>query len=151
MVRTLGMGLILALLAGGCASNSGLPRRTVPKVILGALVLGGAALAVSAAIKSDGIEKDLREDYARGGLSGRDFADRDAEGERWNRIGRASAFVSGLSLLGLGILWEMSLSDRAGRDAVEAPANAGPPIFPLSPPAALALPPLPAQMSTAAR
>jgi hypothetical protein len=139
---TLVLAMAVALLGAGCASGD-LPRRTAPKVILGALVLGGAALAVVAAVKSDAIEKDLREDYGRGGLSGRDFGTRDADGERWNRIGRASAFVGGLSLLGLGVLWEMSLSDRAGQGPAEAPA-AQPMIFPAPPSAAAVTLPLPA-------
>lgn len=136
-MRALSLTMALGLLLAGCASGD-LPRRTAPKVILGALVVGGAALAVVAAVKGNAIEKELRQDYAGGNLSGRDFGARDADGERWNRIGRASAFVGGLSLLGLGVLWEMSLSDRA---TAPAEAQGKPPlIFPVQPAASLQLP-----------
>jgi hypothetical protein len=109
-MRALACGLVF-LLAGGCASG-----RTAGKVVLGALVVGSAALAVSAAVKSNSIESKLNDDYRNRPITGMEFADRDSDGERWNRIGRAATFVGALSLLGLGVIWEMSLADRAGTE-----------------------------------
>jgi hypothetical protein len=121
-MRALACGLVF-LLAGGCASG-----RTAGKVVLGALVVGSAALAIGAAVKSSSIESKLDDDYRNREITGMQFAERDSEGQRWNRIGRASAFVSGLSLLGLGIIWEMSLGDHASSE----PAQPAPgPILPL--------------------
>jgi hypothetical protein len=121
-MRALACGLVI-LLAGGCASG-----RTAGKVVLGALVVGSAALAVSAAVKSNSIESKLNDDYRNRAITGMEFAQRDSDGQRWNRIGRAATFVGGLSLLGLGVIWEMSLSDRAGSE----PAQPAPgPVLPL--------------------
>ena len=106
-MRALACGLVI-LLAGGCASG-----RTAGKVVLGALVVGGAALAIGAAVKSNSIEKNLNDDYRGQTITGMQFAERDSDGQRWNRIGRAAAFVGGLSLLGLGVIWEMQLADKA--------------------------------------
>jgi hypothetical protein len=133
-MRALCLGLTL-LLVGGCASNEPLPHRTLPKVILGAVVVGAAGLAVGAAVKSRSIENSLANDYKARDISGSEFADRDSQGQRWNRIGRASAFVSGVALLGLGVLWEMSLSDHA---QVEPTPIDKAPIFPA--PTALTVP-----------
>jgi hypothetical protein len=141
-MRALCCGLVL-LLAGGCASSGNLPKRTWPKVVLGALVLGGAAVGIAAGVKGDNIEEELADDIRQREVSGREFASRDSDGERWNRIARASAFVSGLSLLALGILWEMSLADRAEAGLDRPPVQQGP-IFPV-PAAALKLPPPGAQ------
>jgi hypothetical protein len=123
-----------------------LPRRTAPKVILGALIVGSAALAVGAAVKSRSIENDLANDYKTREISGSEFANRDAQGQRWNRIARASSFVGAVSVLGLGVLWEMSLNDQA---TVEPTKTNAAPIFP---PAAMTLPrlPLPAQTQMSA-
>jgi len=109
-MRALACGLVI-LLAGGCASG-----RTAGKVVLGALVVGSAALAVSAAVKSNSIESKLNDDYRNRAITGMEFAQRDSDGQRWNRIGRAATFVGALSLLGLGVIWEMSLADRAGTE-----------------------------------
>jgi hypothetical protein len=128
-------GALVVLLIAGCASNGSIPSRTVPKVILGALVIGSAAVAVGAAVKSRSIQDDLANDYKQRDISGSEFASRDAKGQRWNRIGRASTFVGGLSLLGLGILWEISHADEA---QLEAPKPNTAPIFPV--PAAMTLP-----------
>ena len=106
-MRALACGLVI-LLAGGCASG-----RTAGKVVLGALVVGSAALAVGAAVKSNSIESKLADDYRTREITGSEFAKRDSDGQRWNRIGRAAAFVGGLSLLGLGVIWEMQLGDQA--------------------------------------
>jgi hypothetical protein len=128
-------GAVVLMLVAGCATNGSLPRRTAPKVILGVLMVGSAALAVGAAIKSHSIENDLANDYKQREISGREFASRDSQGQRWNRIGRASAFVSGLSLLGLGVLWEMSKADEAQTEPSQPNQT---PLFPL--PAAMTLP-----------
>jgi hypothetical protein len=140
-MRALACGLVFLLL-GGCATGT----RTAPKVILGALVVGSAALAIGAAVKSDSIESKLRDDYASREISGSEFASRDRQGQRWNRISRASTFVGALSLLGLGIIWEMSVLDEAERP----PAKPDPtPIFPVAPTGAVSL--RPGQMSATAR
>jgi hypothetical protein len=118
-MRALACGLVF-LLAGGCASG-----RTAGKVVLGALVVGSAALAISAAVKSNSIESQLRDDYRTRDITGMEFAKRDSEGQRWNRIGRAATFVGGLSLLGLGVIWEMSLNDRAA-NTEPVPPRTGP-------------------------
>src|SRR4029079_13430995 len=110
LMRALACGLVI-LLAGGCASG-----RTAGKVVLGALVVGGAALAIGAAVKSSSIEKNLNNDYRGQPITGMQFAERDSDGQRWNRIGRAAAFVGGLSLLGLGVIWEMELADHGQRE-----------------------------------
>src|SRR4030095_3124403 len=93
---------------GGCASG-----RTAGKVVLGALVVGSAALAVGAAVKGNSIESKLGDHYRHAELTGMEFTTRDSEGQRWNRIGRAATFVGALSLLGLGVIWEMSMGDDA--------------------------------------
>jgi hypothetical protein len=121
-MRALACGLVF-LLAGGCASG-----RTAGKVVLGALVVGSAALAVGAAVKSNSIEKNLNDDYRSKEITGMEFAHRDSDGQRWNRIGRAAAFVGGMSLLGLGVLWEMSLADHAATEPAKPPTA---PLFPL--------------------
>jgi hypothetical protein len=143
-MRALCCGLVL-LLGGGCASSGG-HNRTVPGVILGALVVGSAALAISAAVKSDSIEQKLGDDYKSREVTGSEFASRDSQGQRWNRISRAAAFVGGLSVLGLGILWEMSLSDKAESQPTK--ANDAP-IFPVRPTGSVSL--RPGQMSATAR
>jgi hypothetical protein len=121
-MRALACGLVI-LLAGGCASG-----RTAGKVVLGALVVGGAALAIGAAVKSNSIEKNLNDDYRGQTITGMQFADRDSDGQRWNRIGRAAAFVGGLSLLGLGVIWEMQLADKAQSEPAKADLG---PLLPL--------------------
>jgi hypothetical protein len=146
-MRALCCGLALAVLSGACASSNGLPNRTAAKVVLGAVVLGAAALAGVAAAKGNSIEKDLRTDLQGGALSGRDFASRDDDGRRWNRIARASAFVSGVALIGFGIVWEMGIGDRfqygpteTGGIPTVSPIPAGPPPSPTPPISALPRP-----------
>lgn len=113
-MRALCVALSL-LLIGGCASSSGssTPNRTAPAVILGVLLAGSAALAVTAAVKSKDLGRKLDDDVKGGSLDGTTFIERDKEGRRWNRIGRASAFVGGLAALGLAIVWEMGLGQHA--------------------------------------
>lgn len=129
-MRAICLGLVF-LFTAGCASG-----RTAGKVVLGALVVGSAALAVGAAVKSDSVESKLADDYRDREITGSEFASRDAEGQRWNRIGRAATFVGALSLLGLGVIWEMSMGDEARSEPAK-PSTA--PIFPL-PAAQLPLP-----------
>ena len=121
-MRALACGLVILLL-GGCASG-----RTAGKVVLGALVVGSAALAVGAAMKGNNIQSKLGDDYRQREITGMEFATRDSEGQRWNRIGRAATFVGALSLLGLGVIWEMSQGDQAQS---EPPRPAPGPILPL--------------------
>jgi hypothetical protein len=129
-MRALCVGLV-CLLGAGCASG-----RTAGKVVLGALVVGSAGLAVGAAVKSESVQTKLADDYRTREITGDEFANRDAEGQRWNRIGRAATFVGGLSLLGLIVIWEMSMGDRAQSEPAKPSAD---PIFPL-PAARMALP-----------
>jgi hypothetical protein len=121
-MRALCLGLVF-LLGAGCASG-----RTAGKVVLGALVVGSAALAVGAAVKSNSIESKLADDYRTREITGSEFAKRDSDGQRWNRIGRAATFVGALSLLGLGVIWEMSMGDEARAQPARPDAT---PIFPL--------------------
>jgi hypothetical protein len=74
-----------------------------------AIAAGGTIAAANVANKK---EEDLRKDVDAGNLTGRQFAERDEEGKRWNRYARASAFVAGLSLVGLLIVGEMALADH---------------------------------------
>jgi hypothetical protein len=129
-MRALACGLVF-LLAGGCASG-----RTAGKVVLGALVVGSAALAVGAAVKGKDVQNKLADDYRQRDVTGMEFATRDSEGQRWNRIGRAATFVGALSLLGLGVIWEMQLNDQAQS---EPPKPQMAPMFPV-PSARLPLP-----------
>jgi len=131
-MRAICLGLVF-LFTAGCASG-----RTAGKVVLGALVVGSAALAVGAAVKGDSVESKLADDYRQREITGSEFASRDSEGQRWNRIGRAATFVGALSLLGLGVIWEMSMGDRAQAEPAQ-PSTA--PIFPVP----TAQSPLPAQ------
>lgn len=109
--------LLVALLAAGCASTGqgGRSDRSLARNVLIGVAAGSAALAVGAAVAGENVESRLRRDYEAGAVSGREFAGRDAEGKRWNRVARASGFVTGLSIIGLGILWEMSIGDRIQR------------------------------------
>jgi hypothetical protein len=158
-MRALCCGLALVVLSGGCASSNGLPNRTAAKVVLGVVVLGAAALAGVAATKGNSIEKDLRTDVQAGSLSGRDFAKRDDDGRSWNRVARASAFVSGVALLGFGIVWEMGVGDRfefgpaeTGGTPTVSPIPSGPPPPPTPPISALPRPgERPAQRSATPR
>jgi hypothetical protein len=134
----------MALLLAGCGS-SGIPHRTAPRVILGLIAAGGAAVAIGAGLKGNSIESKLKDDLAAGNVTGRQFASRDADGERWNRIGRGATFVSALAVLGLGVLWEMSMGDHSQYDAPK-PAQQGP-IFPVPAPSAA----LPAPIAPATR
>jgi hypothetical protein len=143
-VVTAGLALALcAALAGGCGSS----RATARAVLVGvALIAGGTA--IGSAVVSSNKEDSLRNDAQTGSLSGRAFADRDSEGQRWNRAARASVFVAGLALVGLGISWEMGLGDHAmAEPSASLPPAAGlppagglPPVGALPPAGALLAP-----------
>jgi hypothetical protein len=120
----------------GCASEGAKGRSSARHLLLG-LAAASAAGVVGAAVISDQKEKSLQQDVQAGTLTGRQFADRDAEGRRWNRIGRASAFVGVLSLVGLGILWQMDIADRVQEAATE-PTPGGDAVPLLPPPGASA-------------
>lgn len=137
-MRAMGVVLLVAIATAGCgtgrvgADGKPMPRYTAAKVILGVVAVGAAAIAAGAAVKGQRLEDDLRDDSRTGGLTGRQFADRDNEGKRWNRAARASAFASGLALIGMGVIWEMSLGDGAARGKDESRPDAKP-IFPVQP------------------
>ena len=65
----------------------------------------------------------------KGDLTRDQFFDKDDAGQRWNRVGRGSAFVTGLCLLGLGVLWEVGQGDRALTRPT--PADPPVPVFPV--------------------
>lgn len=102
--------VLAALVCAGCGS-AGAGRATARNLLLAAAVVS-AGVAVGAAVASENTEKKLRDDLAGGQLTGPQFTDRDDEGRRWNRISRASVFVAGLSLLGLGIWWQAGKAER---------------------------------------
>lgn len=154
------VGFVFAAASAGCASSSGQggsgkPSRAVARTILAAVALGTAGLAVGAALKSDQIEKDLRAELQSRELTGREFASRDAAGERWNRIARASTFVSAIAVIGFGITFEMASGDRIRHTPTpEGPTQLlpPPPPAPVPPPPASALTPAAAfQRSATAR
>jgi len=128
--RMMGLILVAALAAGGCAS-SGSSKRTVARTVLVVLAAGTAAMAVGAAVKGKSIENDLRDDLESRTLTGPQFTERDNEGRNWNRVARASTLGFGLSLLGLGILWEMRQGDRMEQPPKYTPADDKAPIIPV--------------------
>jgi hypothetical protein len=125
---------LVALLAGGCASGPGVKSRALAKGLLLALAAGAAGTAAGAAVTSNKKEAALRDDLAMGTVTGRDFATRDAEGQRWNRAARGAVFVGGLAVVALVITWQMGLADRYQFGPGERPSTA--PIYPGAPPAA---------------
>jgi hypothetical protein len=134
--RLAALAVLGAFLVAGCSSAPGVRNRPLAKGLLLALTAVAAGGVVGAAVMSDKQEKSLRDDVAAGAVSGRDFARRDAEGMRWNRAARASAFVGGLALVGLVITWQMGLADRYQLGPAEQPVS--PPIYPTgSPPPAV--------------
>jgi hypothetical protein len=127
------LGLMVALLAGGCSSSPGVRSRSLAKGLLVTLALAATAGAAGAAVVSQNREKSLRDDVEMGLVSGREFADRDAEGKRWNRLGRGSVLVGGLAIVGLVIAWQMGLGDHYQFGPLEPPAPAVPPPRPAAP------------------
>ena len=143
--RALVLFLLGSFLAAGCGS------RGVAAGVLGvAAVLAGAG-AVGAATISTDKEKKLADDVAKGGLTGRQYADRDSEGKRWNRTARGAAFVSGLALVGLVLVWESSLAASSQYGPAEQPRGGRliPGVSPAPTPTSAAL--HPAGISTAQR
>ncbi len=113
-MRTTCVVLACFLPVAGCASGrvAGMPNRSAARNVLIGVALGTAAIAIGSAVAGNSVESKLRDDLQAGNLSGREFADRDAEGRRWNRVARASAFASGIAVIGIGVVWEASLGDR---------------------------------------
>ena len=99
--------------------------RSLAKGLLLALTAAAAGGAAGAAVMSDNKEKSLRDDLAAGSVTGRDFAERDAEGMRWNRAARASVLIGGLAIVGLVITWQMGLADRYQLGPAEQPTVPG--------------------------
>jgi hypothetical protein len=132
--RLAALGLVLALVGGGCARGPGVRSRGVAKGILIALTAAAAGGAAGAAAIGNNKEKELRDDLAVGGITGREFADRDLEGRRWNRAARGAAFLGGLALVGLVVVTQMGISDRYQYGPPEQPL--GPPIYPAGSPTA---------------
>jgi hypothetical protein len=124
--------LVGVLLAAGCGSGPGVRNRSVAKGLLVALAVAAAGGTAAAVVLSQNKEKSLRDDVQMGLVSGREFADRDAEGKRWNRVGRASVLVGGLAIVGLVIAWQMGLGDRYQFGPPETPASG--PLFPAARP-----------------
>jgi hypothetical protein len=130
--RSICLVTVLALALAGCGTGA---NRAAAKSVLLALTVATAAIAAGAAVKSRSVRDDLRRDVDAGTLSGRQFNDRDATGNRWNRISKASAFGSVVFLLGMGAVWEMGVGDRIQYGPREwTPAEDPKPIF--SPPGA---------------
>ncbi len=127
--------LLAATLVSGCASGgqqggSSGSGRTIARNILIGLAVGTAAVAVGSAFAARSAENSLRDDAEAGTITGREFADRDATGLRWNRITRASFFLSGLSIIGTGVVWEMGEGVRV-QTGERTPADNKTPIFPV--------------------
>jgi hypothetical protein len=151
--RTVALFVSVAM-ASACSSGPGVKNRSAARNILAALVVVAGAGAVGAAAVSENKEQSLRDDVKAGTLTGRQFAERDTEGQHWNRAARASAFVAGLGVVGLGILWEMSIGDRIQNGPIDAPAAPQALLpAPVAPPVAPwpAAPPAPAQSWATAR
>jgi hypothetical protein len=128
MKRAICLATIIAFAAAGCGTAS---NRAAAKTVLLALTVGTAAVAAGAAVKSRSVQKDLESDLAAGTLSGRQFADRDADGNHWNRVSRAAAFGSAVFLLGLLTVWEMGVADQVQYGPREwTPADDPRPILP---------------------
>jgi hypothetical protein len=135
--RPFGPCLLLAVLvAAGCASTGrradGTPDRSRTRNLLIGAAVVTAGLAAGAAILSANAESSLRDDVAAGRTTGADFADRDEAGRRWNRAGRFAAFATGLSLVGLAIVWETGIGDRIQMGPAErTPADDKAPLVPV--------------------
>ncbi len=133
MMRATSLLLILALGSGACASggSSSSGRDTVKKVLIG-IAVGSAALAIGSAVGGHAAQNSLQDDLVSKPLSGSDYVSADEAGIRWNRMARASLFVSGLSLIGMGVLWEAGVGDAIRQGSIEhRPAGNEKPIFPV--------------------
>lgn len=128
-MRSLSLVVVVALL-GGCASD-GTARSTARNVLV-AVAIGSAAIAVGSAVAGRSSQNSLHDDVAGGTVTGHQFVDRNTTGLHWNRATRASAFVSGLSVFGLGVVWELGQGDRIQRGPAEhTPADDKTLIFPV--------------------
>jgi hypothetical protein len=137
--RATALLVVLVMASAGCGnSGAGVRNRSLATGLLIGLFAVAAGSTAATAVMGNNKEKALREDVEAGKLDGRQFAERDAEGKRWNRAARASVFVGGLALVGLVLVGEMRLADRNQLGPIE-PAE-GKPIIPglepESPPAA---------------
>jgi hypothetical protein len=141
--RVATLALVGLLLASGCSSGPGVRSRSLAKGLLLALAAAAAGGVAGATVISENKEKSLRDDLVSGMVSGREFAERDAEAKRWNRAARASVLIGGLAIVGLVITWQMGLADRYQYGPAEQPTV--PPIYPTGTPPALAPAPAPAR------
>jgi hypothetical protein len=117
--------VVLALSAGCGNARTGVRSRTLATgLLIGLFVVAAGSTAATAVVANDK-EKKLREDVEAHRLTGHQFAERDAEGKRWNRASRASVFVGGLALVGLVLVGELRASDRNMYGPVE-PAKSTP-------------------------
>ena len=112
-----------AVLAAGCGTASRGRGRGVAAGLLIGLATVAIGSTVATAVVSNDKEDKLREDVQAGTLSGREFAERDEEGKRWNRAARASAFVAGVAVVGLLILGEVTWADQYEYGPVTPPAS----------------------------
>ncbi len=87
-------------------------RRGRARIALIAVGSVAVAASVLGGVMGYRTKSSLEDDLAAGAVSGRELVDRDAEGQRWNRLTRTSIFAAGLAGLGLGILWEMGTGER---------------------------------------
>jgi hypothetical protein len=142
--RCLTLALLGCFLSAGCGSAQGGRARGVAAGVLGGLAVLAGAGAVGASRISEDKEKKLADDLAARPLTGAEYADRDAEGKRWNRAARGAVFVSGLALVGMILVWESSLGAGHQFGPVEKPSSPrlipGAAPDPASPPSALLLP-----------
>jgi hypothetical protein len=113
--------LLAAVATGGCGTAGRQGERAVARTLLVGAMIAAGGTAAGAAVVSGNKESDLRALANAGSLTGRQFAERDSEGQRWNRIARGSAFVAGLAVVGLAILWEMTAGERALEATAPAP------------------------------
>jgi hypothetical protein len=114
---------VVGLLSAGCGTGKNRPSRALAAGLLLGLTAVAAGGTVYAARMSDQKEKDLRDDVQSGNLSGRQFAERDEEGEKWNRTARASAFVGVVGVVGLIIVGEMMLADGYEYGPIKPPTS----------------------------
>ena len=125
--------------AGGCArgpavrrlrDGQGAPQRGLAAGLLaGVTAVAGGGTVDAARMSEQQGEGAARRRGRPGSLTGREFAERDAEGQRWNRAARASVFVGGLALGRPGASsGEMRLADRYQYGPPEPPTST--PIIP---------------------
>jgi hypothetical protein len=141
--RCLTLALLGCFATAGCGSSqTGGRARGVTAGVLGGLAVLAGAGAVAASRISEDKEKKLADDLAARQLTGAEYADRDAEGKRWNRAARGAVFASGLALVGMILVWESSLSAGHQYGPAETPSSPRliPGAAPASPPSASLLP-----------